>query len=69
MMDNMIVKMQGVRSIKLITCFLICPGKHCEIGSEMDIRTRDTVNSGLADTLLLRAPRKYEQPLNPSLLH
>ena len=40
----------------------------CEIGSEMDIRTRDTVNSRLADTLLLRAPRQYEQPLNPSLL-
>ena len=38
----------------------------CEIGSEMDIRTRDTVNSRLTDTLLLRAPREYEQQLNPS---
>ena len=37
----------------------------CEIGSEIDIRNMDTVNSRLAETLLLRAPREYEQQLNP----
>ena len=37
----------------------------CEIGSEIDIRTMDTVNSRLAETLLLRAPRQYEYQLNP----
>ena len=30
----------------------------CEIGSEMDVRTMGTVNSRLAETLLLRAPRQ-----------
>ena len=53
----MIVKMWRVQGMKLLTCFLISTGKHCEILSEMDIRTRDTVNSRIADTLLLRAPR------------
>ena len=40
-----------------------------EIASEMDIRTRDTVNTRIVDTLLLRAPWQYEQRLNPSPFH
>ena len=70
-MDDIIVKMWRVRGMKRLTRFLIGPAREavCEIVSEMDKRTRDTVNSRIADTLLLRAPREYEQPLNPSLLH
>ena len=60
--------MWGVRGMKLLTFFFFDRSREavCEIGSEMDIRTRDTVNSRLTDTLLLRAPREYEQQLNPS---
>ena len=55
-MDNTIVKMWEGKGIE--TAYLFFDRSRealCEIRSEMDIRTRGTVNSRLANTLLLRA--------------
>ena len=58
--------MWGLRGMKLLTFFFDRSREAlCEIGSEMDVRTMGTVNSRLAETLLLRAPRQQEQQLNP----
>ena len=51
--------MWGLRGKKLLTFFFDRSREAlCEIGSEMDVRTMGTVNSRLAETLLLRAPRQ-----------
>ena len=51
--------MWGLRGMKLLTFFFDRSREAlCEIGSEMDVRTMGTVNSRLAETLLLRAHRQ-----------
>ena len=63
----MIVKMWGVRGMKLLT-FLFWSVQVSSLWNRERNGCKDTVYSRLTDTLLLQALRVYEQQLNPSPL-